>query len=527
MPTNTNVFISKPSTSIACDACRRRKIRCDRGHPCNRCLAQNINCLYTAIPQKRGPRAKRDSVIKQLRVRPEVTLSPQVPSSSKWLIKSQTPQSDYSGQGSLPLLPNETSIVWNSDIPSDWTKYPRIFLDELLFDYFTEVHPITPVLNSERVSSYLNHRPTPLTCCLVYGLCYLGAQATTQPLCEEYLVASQDLLIDAMKYHDINLFASNPCVETVMAAYILWVANYKSCRFQQSFIYIREAITLAQMMGLDREEHYIQLRDENLALQHRVLFHTLYTSERGAYMQFPQMFRLTIPSECLVPFPPDVDEDYTIVIGLARIHSVADDISKIIDSNASSRSQKMSPSHLMTLLHRLESSRSQLHSLPHELQKADFLISNLWFRVHVLRLSGDALYTLALQSDTLRSIQEDLGIIAKNLSTKSIEVHGTTVFLKLCDIMETLSSLYVAIDGSTIYDQSIVTSTVDTRAKIDHILKCIRKVTQLPLNPFYQEQQLKLAEELPQAKGTPDSLPSELLCMDQAAEDAILAFLDI
>lgn len=500
---------TKVSKGIACDACRRRKIRCDRQHPCNRCQSQQITCLYTAIPQKRGPRAKRESVIQQLRLRPELANVGGLPQSAQaagvspsdvYEDSSKRAESEQAGQ----LLPRPNPMSWGAEVPKDWTKYPRVFLDELLFDYFTEIHPITPILNQELVSSYLNHRPTPLTCCLIYGLCFLGSLATTQKLSPEYAAASHELLADATRFHNVFLFAANPCTETVMAAYNLWVAHYRTCNFKQSFVYVREAITLAQMMGLDRKEHYYQLNDENIALQHHVLFHTLYTSERGAYMQFPHLFRLTIASECLVPFPQHIveqDEDYRIVIGLAKVHSVADDISQILNRQSSSASlsndptqprvqEPLAPGRLLALLHRLESSRSQYHRLPHDIQRADFLISNLWFRVHVLRLSGDALYTLALQSQTFRSIQEDLSMIADNLSKESIEAHGTNIFLKLCDIMETLSSLYVAIDGTAIYDQSIVHSTIDTRIKIGQILRCIRKVTHLPLNPYYLGHQL-------------------------------------
>lgn len=34
--------------AVACIECRRRKVKCDRGHPCLRCSQSNLLCSYTA-----------------------------------------------------------------------------------------------------------------------------------------------------------------------------------------------------------------------------------------------------------------------------------------------------------------------------------------------------------------------------------------------------------------------------------------------------------------------------------------------
>src|SRR6478609_2856345 len=34
-----------------CNACRRRKVRCDRAQPCNNCMRHGVNCLYEVFQE--------------------------------------------------------------------------------------------------------------------------------------------------------------------------------------------------------------------------------------------------------------------------------------------------------------------------------------------------------------------------------------------------------------------------------------------------------------------------------------------
>ncbi|KAJ4264256.1 hypothetical protein NW762_005450 [Fusarium torreyae] len=43
----------------ACDACKRRKVKCDSTQPCGTCRVSNISCRYTTVPRKRGPKVAR------------------------------------------------------------------------------------------------------------------------------------------------------------------------------------------------------------------------------------------------------------------------------------------------------------------------------------------------------------------------------------------------------------------------------------------------------------------------------------
>jgi hypothetical protein len=50
----------RSKVSRACDECRRKKIKCDAQseaseQPCSNCRRSNVQCLFSRVPQKRGP----------------------------------------------------------------------------------------------------------------------------------------------------------------------------------------------------------------------------------------------------------------------------------------------------------------------------------------------------------------------------------------------------------------------------------------------------------------------------------------
>ncbi|GAB7329575.1 hypothetical protein MBLNU13_g01332t1 [Cladosporium sp. NU13] len=67
---------------LPCDACRRRKVRCDYGRPCDRCQSYNLDCTFDSVRKKRGPKKGKGAVVQQLREesRSKATPRPESPS---------------------------------------------------------------------------------------------------------------------------------------------------------------------------------------------------------------------------------------------------------------------------------------------------------------------------------------------------------------------------------------------------------------------------------------------------------------
>lgn len=64
----------RSKVSRACDECRRKKIKCDAttdsgDTPCSSCARSSIRCLFSRVPQKRGPSKGYDTHL-SMRIRP-------------------------------------------------------------------------------------------------------------------------------------------------------------------------------------------------------------------------------------------------------------------------------------------------------------------------------------------------------------------------------------------------------------------------------------------------------------------------
>src|SRR3954453_12711236 len=62
VPTEKHVVKSPP-----CDQCRRRKVKCDSGNPCDRCIQSGLRCTRDIARKRRGPKKGSGSVIAKLR----------------------------------------------------------------------------------------------------------------------------------------------------------------------------------------------------------------------------------------------------------------------------------------------------------------------------------------------------------------------------------------------------------------------------------------------------------------------------
>lgn len=51
----------------ACDACHRRKVKCDGTNPCHNCRTAQLGCTYHAIPEKKVPKGSRAKALSELR----------------------------------------------------------------------------------------------------------------------------------------------------------------------------------------------------------------------------------------------------------------------------------------------------------------------------------------------------------------------------------------------------------------------------------------------------------------------------
>ncbi|EXJ64689.1 hypothetical protein A1O7_01027 [Cladophialophora yegresii CBS 114405] len=110
---------------LPCDACRKRKVRCSKEEPCDRCVAAGLWCTRDIVRKKRGPKKGSGSVIAKLRDESQAS-SPQdqtLPPFDLSPLQLQMPALTRTGTNDVPL---ESPLTSPTTSPFGETYGPTI-----------------------------------------------------------------------------------------------------------------------------------------------------------------------------------------------------------------------------------------------------------------------------------------------------------------------------------------------------------------------------------------------------------------
>ncbi|KAH6912613.1 hypothetical protein BKA70DRAFT_1530651, partial [Coprinopsis sp. MPI-PUGE-AT-0042] len=120
----------RPKTSVACDFCRGRKLRCDGDKPCSNCRGRGYECVYVHFQRRRGPGKNPKGARAKKR-------AAQAGGSSRGPSATPTPTRVDTGSGVFPmdLSPNPGSLPifqtsppqaqeFSFQLPLDAPSYP-------------------------------------------------------------------------------------------------------------------------------------------------------------------------------------------------------------------------------------------------------------------------------------------------------------------------------------------------------------------------------------------------------------------
>jgi hypothetical protein len=146
------------------------------------------------------------------------------------------------------------------------------------------MYPVWPILNIESLISVL-HEDTERKDLSTYALATAVAAATLAQLKLEDLTTGDSPTADAfadecLHARDSCGYRSQPSLDNIRTSFFLHVyyENQQSGG-SESLLYLREAITMAQMMRLHQEASYIGLSPEEEQLRRRILW-LLFVTER-------------------------------------------------------------------------------------------------------------------------------------------------------------------------------------------------------------------------------------------------------
>lgn len=270
----------------ACDACKVRKIRCSETQPCDGCRSSKIECTYLKQAAQRGPRRLRDATLHEIRKAQDILQN----------------QSQVARRGN-----SKSFNVTDPDPPPEpSTEVAHLVL--YLCVYRVQLYPLWPVIKVERlIASLQSESPDVEVFALAYALA--AATATRTQSTDLNISKSNEAQILEEKCQAARARVPKgrpPNLTSVRIAFFLHV-YYDSLEMNsmKSMLYLREAVTIATMIGLHKESYYAEVPIQEREIRRRVLW-LLFITERVIAALYEQP--ITLRTRIELPSTVDTDE---------------------------------------------------------------------------------------------------------------------------------------------------------------------------------------------------------------------------
>ncbi|PQE32707.1 C6 zinc finger protein [Rutstroemia sp. NJR-2017a WRK4] len=423
------------SVKRACDACHRRKVKCDGINPCRNCSSAQLCCTYHAIPQKKGPKGSRAKVISELReTQRQTTLSSKV-------------ANRLNGVQSPPCSPTLTPTpgLLTTDMIKECTEF-----------FFANMYPTMPILHRgklEQQSMYADQNVD--VYCLLTAMCAFmmiqpGMGIPGDPLGLDSMpganiVSGQLLLDETLRVRKSYDYLETPTQNSLVTSFFLFGCYYGLDSHNKAWFHLREATTLAHILNMQKEETYHQL-DVIESSRRRRLYWLLFVTERSYALQRhrPLSLQATINLPSQNDDPSDTQAHHLHgFIHLVNVYRPFDD--QFVALWNKTRTD-CNPAYLSSLQKQLTDALP-LYINSTENQTADLRTSQQWLRTMVWQLSiqngclssnaNDPSMTFQYPVDVAR----DLVQMTSQFSQQSMEVHGVGLIEKLFDVACSLTDV--------------------------------------------------------------------------------------
>ena len=229
----------------ACDACRRRKVKCNGQQPCSGCTSANITCAYVSPRKQGGNRGARATVLNELRANQAQQGAPISPASSD--------------STNSPLI--STHAAEDS------------FVQECIDAYLCRIRSVVPILTPQALETEVRLAKTSVQS-LQFVLAFCAYVANFGNVLEETRPGhrtGRQCLTNALRAQTVR--NSDPTPRSMFISFFLYGAHAGLGDYQQGWFYLREATTLFTMLKKDTVTWY----DERT---HSSVFWILLISER-------------------------------------------------------------------------------------------------------------------------------------------------------------------------------------------------------------------------------------------------------
>ncbi|KAJ5519233.1 hypothetical protein N7453_001655 [Penicillium expansum] len=395
-----------PPVKQACDACRRRKVKCILPKPCGQCRAAGLVCRTSSQRQKKGRQGQTANILNELRAQEieqalvrDANISP--PSAALRLGDSiPTPQSlQASGRCQFSKTPHLLS---------------RELVDACSEYFFSRMRGTVPVLQPGSFQKQVDLADTSLHAyCFVTAFCAFVVTQTGFAVEHASLEFSRDFCTkdyrnslieeatEARKH--IDPF-TDPVRQSIIIAFLLYGCHIGLGNQRHAYYFLRESTTLYTASALQSQASSAQVDDDDPSLAGK-LFWLLVVSERAHAIrrhrpitlqvtpESPQLEDDPLPTQLEDdPLPTQLEDDpiaNSSAIGfrcLVNLYSLFDEgfLGQWNGTNATCSIES-----LVRLEERIQSAVPADLDLP-DILMADLRVSQQWLRIMIWQLSTTA-----------------------------------------------------------------------------------------------------------------------------------------
>ncbi|PLB47370.1 putative C6 finger domain protein [Aspergillus steynii IBT 23096] len=416
----------------ACDACRRRKVKCSTQRPCSPCRSVGLACRSSGIQRKKGRQGASANVLTELQ-----------------RVEEGSPS--FSPQSPRPASAGE------------WTKTPGLvdpsFVRHCADYFFARMLGTVPILHPDAFQQQVNRMDkSGSSYCLVVAFCAFVLIQTgyrSTQTCSSDLAST--LLDEAtVARRHLDLFAI-PIRQAIAVSFLLYGCHIGLGHQRHAYYFLREATTLYTADVMDSPD----VGSDDLSSFSNQLFWLLLISERAHALRRRRPITLQITASSPI-LPPSFDP-------FTRGFSCLVDLYRPFDPSFLSSWNGVGPvlsrDALVSIEEHLQRAVPADSDLP-DIVLADLRVSQQWLRTVVWQMATTAGYLSSspthpsLDFRYPLQIARDLALATWKLSRESMETHGIGLIEKvfevactLVDVMACLSSAGLRSSGFEIGPQ--------------------------------------------------------------------------
>ncbi|KAJ5242153.1 uncharacterized protein N7469_000480 [Penicillium citrinum] len=421
----------------ACDACRRRKVRCNNDRPCNQCQSASLACHSSLKRKKKGRQGNSANILNELRAK-------ETQGDASISLLPQNPQADLSHPKRTPSFTRSSGLV-NPGLVRSCSEY-----------FFSRMRGTVPILHPDSLQKHIDNVNSCLhTYCLVTAFCAFVVTQTGYRMDpnaidghkfsqEEYRAMLIEEATEARKH--LDPFA-DPVKRTIITAFLLYGCHIGLGNQRHAYYYLREATTLFTASALDGQASN-ETDDEDLSADNK-LFWLLLVSERAHAIRRHRPITLRISSETQELEDPqsNMDVGFRCLVDLYRPF----DERFLAEWNGDHATCSIDS--LVRLEERIQNAVPADIDLPDVLM-ADLRVSQQWLRIMIWQLSTTAGFLSTAPTHECMDfrypllIARDLCLATWKLSKQSMQTHGIGLIEKIFEVACTLIDVMACLSSA-------------------------------------------------------------------------------